>query len=106
MNHSELISLIGVILGCLSFCGGFILWWKGSIEKRYAAQRDFGHLKRNQEQLISNLAHTAEKQESELVEIRSDLKEIKALSLSLSQRFELILVRLESQSGIFGKRND
>lgn len=56
MNTSDFTALIGVALGLFSFLGGVVLWYKGSVEKRYAAERDFNHLRRNQEQMGGALA--------------------------------------------------
>jgi hypothetical protein len=106
MNTSDLISLLGLGMGLTSFLGGLVLWYKGAIEKRYAAQRDFGHLKRNQEQLASSLETVAKDFDHQLDILRSDTKEIKAYTLTLSQRFETILTRLDAQSGILNQRVD
>lgn len=104
MSSSDTIALVGLTLGVLSFIGGFALWYRGAIEKRYAAERAFGHIKRNQEQLAANLEVLSRDFDDQIHNLQGELKEIKAYSLSLSQRFEVILTRLEAQSGIFGRR--
>lgn len=51
-------NLIGIVTGLIGIAGaviGVISWYTGSVEKRYAAQRDFGHLKNSQLQLSNNL---------------------------------------------------
>lgn len=51
--------LASMVLGIISTAGGFFLYYSGSVRKRYAAERDFQHLKRNQEQIVQllNLLH-------------------------------------------------
>ncbi len=104
MAFSDWISLGGLSIGILSLLGGFFLWYKGSVEKRYAAERDFAHLRRNQEQISNALATIDKFLDDKLDEQRGELKEIKAHCLALSQRFEVILTRLEVNSGIFATR--
>lgn len=104
MSYSDWISLGGLSIGILSLLGGFVLWYKGSVEKRYAAERDFNHLRRSQEQLGNAIAAIDTFLDDRLDEQRGELKEIKALCLSLSQRFEIILTRLESNSAIFARK--
>jgi hypothetical protein len=104
MSYSDWISVGGLSIGILSLLGGFFLWYKGSVEKRYAAERDFAHLRRNQEQISNGLAAIDKFLDDRLDEQRGELKEIKALCLSLSQRFEIILTRLESNSAIFARK--
>lgn len=55
MEIGTLSTLVSLTLGLLGFLSGLILWYRGAIEKRYAAERDFGHLKRNQEQMAQAL---------------------------------------------------
>jgi hypothetical protein len=42
---------IALAMGCLSFLGSLVFWWSTYIRKRYAAERDYAHLKRNYEAL-------------------------------------------------------
>lgn len=104
MNYSDWISLGGLSIGILSLLAGFFLWYKGSVEKRYAAERDFAHLRRNQEQLGDAIAAIDKFLDDRLDEQRVEMKEIKAYCLSLSQRFEIILTRLEANSAIFARK--
>lgn len=90
-------------MGITSLIGGFLLWHRGSVEKRYAAERDFNHIRNGMSTLTGNLAHEAEEVEKSFVEIRLELKELKALSLAQSQRFEAILARLELNTGGWSK---
>jgi glutaredoxin 2 len=60
MTLSEIQGVVSLFLGVAGFSSGVILWYRGAIEKRYASERDFAHLRRNQEQLIANLAQMDE----------------------------------------------
>lgn len=104
MSYSDWISLGGLSIGILSLLAGFFLWYKGSVEKRYAAERDFQHLRRNQEQMADAISSIDKFLDDRLDEQRGELKEIKSLCISVSQRFEIILTRLESNSAIFGRK--
>jgi hypothetical protein len=104
VNINELTGLIGVVLGVISMIGGFFLWYRGAVVKRYAAERDFNHLRRNQEQMIANLSALLKEDDRRFDTVDDELKEIKVLTLGLTQRFEIILTRLESNSGIYERR--
>lgn len=69
-------SLASLIMGLLSFLGGLMLWYKGSVEKRYAAQRDFGHLKRNYDQLTMGVDELGKDVDTRLDAIDKKLQEI------------------------------
>ena len=73
MNFSFDLSLV---MGLGSFLSGILFWYKGSIEKRYAAQRDFGHLKRNYEQLSEGVGQLGEEMDRRLDSIDKRLQEI------------------------------
>lgn len=50
--------ILGIVLSLLSLFTGFagaLAWYSSRVKKQYAAERDFGHLKRNYEQLSQNL---------------------------------------------------
>jgi len=51
----SLVPLAGLLLGILSTLGGAFFYWNGAVRKRYAAERDFEHLRRNQEQILQML---------------------------------------------------
>lgn len=72
----DLASWVGLGTGLISFCGGLVLWYKGSVEKRYAAQRDFGHLKRNYEQLTIGITDLTEEQEKSIREVLEEIREL------------------------------
>lgn len=56
------------------------MWYSGAIQKRYAAQRDYEHLKKNYEQLSANLDRLVRDQTEGMYEITLELKEVKGLT--------------------------
>jgi len=74
------------IIGITTFIGGSIAWYKGAIEKQYAAQRDFNHLRRNQEQLIQNLDTLFKESDRRFDTIERQLVEIKGIFYSFLRR--------------------
>lgn len=62
------LALAGFLLGLLTSILGALAWYGSSVQKKYAAERDFQHLKNNYAQLaanqgviLSNLQETNEK---------------------------------------------
>lgn len=51
----EWLPIISTIAGLTTFAAGALTWYRGSITKGYAAQRDFEHLRRNQQQMADGL---------------------------------------------------
>lgn len=45
---------LAVIASLLTFSGGIVAWYSASVQKKYAAMRDFQHLQRSYEQLATN----------------------------------------------------
>lgn len=43
------------LIGIFTFAGGLIAWYRGAVQKEYASQRDWEHVKNNQKQLTNNL---------------------------------------------------
>lgn len=52
MFHLE---TIAALIGIVTLIGGAIAWDRGAIQKEYASQRDWEHIKNNQKQLVENL---------------------------------------------------
>lgn len=52
----ELLSYASVVLGLLSSIIGGVAWWSASVRKRYAAERDFGHIRNSIDQLSHAVA--------------------------------------------------
>lgn len=51
----DLIALGGLTLATITTVVGAILWYANAEEKKYAAERDFAHIRRNQEQMQQGL---------------------------------------------------
>lgn len=75
----EYISLISLVMGLTSFIGGLVLWYRGAVEKRFAAERDFQHLKRNQEQLAGYLKELDDSMEERSQVLMQQFLEIKGM---------------------------
>lgn len=62
--------------------GGNITWsllfFANSIKRRYAAERDFNHLKNNQQQIADSIAICLKDQDDRFDRVDRDLLEIKA----------------------------
>lgn len=104
-------SLIPLLLGVASFIAGAIAWYRGAVEKRYAAERDFQHLRRNYEQLaisvkelddclkethqtLSSYKEQFQRLVYESVETNRALVKIEALILNTSSRMDAVASKL------------
>ena len=54
MNKMSIPELISLFISVSVFISGIVAWWSARVQKSYAAQRDFAHLKNNYEQLARN----------------------------------------------------
>jgi hypothetical protein len=54
IKTGDILALLGFLLGVITSVVGWLAWYGSSVRKRYAAERDFQHLKRNYEQLAAN----------------------------------------------------
>lgn len=43
------------LIGIFTFAGGLVAWYRGAVQKEYASQRDWEHVKNNQKQLVTKL---------------------------------------------------
>lgn len=84
INVSTLISLSGFLLAATTTLAGAILWYVNTEKKKYAAERDFQHLKRNQEQIsqglgdiVQELERHFDKVDRRFDQIERDILEIK-----------------------------
>lgn len=113
---SEITTLVGLLMGVVSFIAGAIAWYRGAVEKRYAAERSFDHLRRNQEQMgqaitsvldeVESLARDAESSAAlinevrrEVIELNRTFVEVKALTLAITNRMEGLAARFDSSTG-------
>lgn len=71
-----------LIITLILTLGSNLLWllnyYSGNQKKQYAAEREFQHLKKNQEQLLLNLTNIFQDIEAEYKFISRDLVEIKS----------------------------
>ena len=90
---ADWIALTSLVLGSAGFFSGIYFWWSGSIKKTYAAERDFLHLKRNQEMITQGITdledemrnytdRISERFSTKLDRTHDELGEIKALLLA------------------------
>ena len=68
---------ITLIMGVASFAGGLISLYGAVVRKRYAAERDFSHLKRNYESLSANVASLSRFQDERFDDLDKALIEIR-----------------------------
>lgn len=109
---NDVSTVVSLLLGLVSLLSGILLWYRGSIQKAYAAERDFNHLRRNQEQMKelvnqliedieastqsrSRLQEQATVMSNNLQTTKDALIEIKAYMASLSNRMEGLYARLD-----------
>ncbi len=94
----NLVSLATFLAGAGSAVWGMVRWYGDGEKRRYAAERDFTHLRNNQEQMKQQIASLAK----EIDSLSDDMKtHLAVFNVMLSQRGE-------SVSGILGykKRRD
>ena len=79
---SEYITIVLGLGGILGGVAGLYSYLKSANEKSYAAQRDFNHLLRNQEQLINNLSFQAKDFDERFNSIEKVLLKIEAILIA------------------------
>lgn len=84
-------NIISLFIGVVSFVGGLLLWYRGAIEKQYASQRDFSHIKKNYEQMSRNLLTMSREFDRRFDSIESDTRDIKSF-------LQIILTRGSDES--------
>lgn len=84
MKLDQIQSLIALGIGLISFIGGGLAWYAGAIEKRYAAQRDFQHLRANQQQISAGIADILKDQDRRFDELERQGAETKMLIHNLA----------------------
>ena len=77
-----LLPLVATTLGVVSSIGGFLLYYNGSVRKRYAAERDFQHLLRNQENISQHLIQL----DDSLNDIRTELARLTQTVISVTKK--------------------
>lgn len=77
MNPSDLISFSSLFLACFTAFMGALLWYIQSEKKKYAAERDFQHIRNNQKNISDSIALLTRDLEDKLDCIGRDILEIK-----------------------------
>lgn len=86
--HQETLAFLSLLLGAATTLSGIIFWYRNAVRKTYAAERDFNHLKRNQEQILNNLEYLLKEQDRRFDTIDKEIIEIKAKYPPRKQRDE------------------
>jgi hypothetical protein len=79
-------TIISCILGLTGAGFGIFARWKASVEKGYAAQRDFAHLQRNFDQLVRNLELLTKEQDARFDRLDNGQSELRATLITLLTR--------------------
>lgn len=98
----EWLAIIVSVLGIFGFIGTVIVYHRAAVIKSYAAERDFNHLRGNQQQMVTLLTQIDDK----IVEIHHELELIKNTTTSHSSRLETLVLRLEAQSNFLRRSKD
>lgn len=95
MTIETLLAVASFVLGVGGTLWAVVNYYASSQTKKYAAQRDFEHLRRNQEQLIHNLS-----------EIAKDIDEVREEVRNMSRVAQIILAkRGDSESELLGRKD-
>lgn len=80
MNLTNIVALIGVILGAFTTLGYGFAWYANVEKRKYGLERDLNHLKRNYEQIqdglkliLREIEHRFDTNERDILEIKSTL---------------------------------
>ncbi len=76
------ISLVLGVVGLVGTVGGMLAWYRSAGVKAYAAEREFGHIKGNLENLNRNLDLLLRDLDSRLDRIESQLAKFEAILLT------------------------
>lgn len=77
MQVSDFVAIGSLSLAVVTTSAGALLWYIQGEKKKYASERDFQHLKRNQEQISQGIESLAEDIDHKLEIISRDILEIK-----------------------------
>lgn len=84
---------IAMVISLISFVSGGIAWYSSAVRKSYAAERDFQHLRRNQEQLSSGIAECLKEFEHKFQLTKKELDEIEVQLIEVKGVLNVLLVR-------------
>lgn len=100
--------LVAMTISLISFVSGGVAWYSSAVRKSYAAERDFQHLRRNQEQLSAGIAECLKEFEHKHQLTKKELDEIEVQLIEVKGVLNLLLVRLtgDSVSEVLRRRKD
>lgn len=81
MSIPDKVAVIALCLNVFTVVGAAVTWWANSLKKSYAAQRDFAHLQRNQEQIkqaIALLQDSDDNREKQFHELKGLIEGLKS----------------------------
>jgi hypothetical protein len=85
--NKDSIELIAITVGCLTglagFLGGVYFYWQAKVKKSYAAERDFNHLRRNQENMVVNLNEILKEQDRRFDQLDLSINRVESMLHSL-----------------------
>lgn len=79
VSIDTLISFGSLLLGFGTTLTGVMIWYVNSERKKYAAERDFNHIRRNQEQMQQSLTYLLTELEKRFDTVERDVLEIKTV---------------------------
>jgi len=96
----DVLQFVLLILSLGSALFAIVTWYSASVQKRYASQRDFEHLKRNYQQLADTQAQIIKELDSRFDETTLDLRDMKNM-------LNVIMVKISTEStGGWMKRSE
>lgn len=100
--------LLAMAISLVTFIAGGVAWFSSAIRKGYAAERDFQHLKRNQEQLSLGIKQCLDQYDHKFELTKKELDEIEIQLIEVKGVLNLLLVRLtgDTISEITNRRKD
>lgn len=73
-----IIAIAGFLIGLGTTLCGVLAWYAGAVKKKYAAEREFNHLRNNQQQIQNGLNDLVQEFDRRFDEADRQLIEIKA----------------------------
>lgn len=95
MNIETTLAIASFTLGIGGTLWAVVQWYTSSQTKRYAAERDFQHLKRNQEMISQGIGSLAE-----------DIDEVKEEVRTISRVAQILLARSGDMTSELLKKRD
>lgn len=93
------LEILAAVMSVITFASGTLAWYSARVQKTYAAQRDFEHLKRNYNQMSENLAAIAEEIDRRFDSLDRDGDDIR-------QKLNVILIKILPEHSGWLKQQD